>query len=364
MNVLPELEYMKTGSADLPLHGGKAPAWLFQRMEKLSGKISEVIIREYSREELLDRVSDPYWFQAFGCVLGFDWHSSGLTTTTMGAMKEALDLEQHGVAVAGGKGATSRKTPAELEADVKNTSMLENLKNGSRMSAAVDNSCVQDSYSLYHHTMLFTEDGDWAVVQQGMSEGYARRYHWRSTDEYLEDPHAAICSQKPRQETLDLSSKNSRETREISVDLVNDGPQHLLKYVNGQSSLADFGKRLEMPAHHELKNSDLSERSIQQLRNAYEIQPSNYEELMAVEGIGEKSLRALAMIAELVHGSESSWEDPAKYSYAHGGKDGTPYPVNRERYDESIQQLEHALKEVEGKEKRKALKRLSSFTTE
>ncbi|MFB6204537.1 MAG: DUF763 domain-containing protein [Candidatus Nanohaloarchaea archaeon] len=358
----------KSGTADLPLHTGKAPRWLFDRMEELGGKISEVIIEEHGQEVLLERLADPYWFQAFGCVLGFDWHSSGLTTTTMGALKQALEPEEHGLKVVGGKGSASRNTPEEIAGNEFNlsTSAVERLQDISRKSAAVDNSTVQDSYTLYHHTMVVSEEGDWVVVQQGMNDSYARRYHWLSseTEGLLEDPQAAVASQRKRDETLNLSSSRSGETREISVDLVNDNPSHLMKYVNGQHSLDDFSRnrKLDMPQHHILRDSDLSEKSIEQLQEAYEVQPADYEELLSVKGVGKKSLRALALISELVYGSESSWDDPAKYSYAHGGKDGTPYPVDREKYDESIEHLEHALEKTEdGKHKRKAMKRLSRF---
>ncbi|MCJ7450444.1 MAG: DUF763 domain-containing protein [Candidatus Nanohaloarchaeota archaeon QJJ-9] len=360
----------RSGTADLPLHNGKAPRWLFERMEKLGKAISEVIIEEYSRKELLERLANPYWFQGFGCVLGFDWHSSGLTTTTMGALKEGLDLEEHGVAVLGGKGVSSTEVPQRLESleFSLSSSTLNAIEESSRMSASVDDSCVQDSYSLYHHTMVVTESGDWAVVQQGMSKSYARRYHWLSDsfESYFNDPQEAIASQERRNESLNLVSNRSEETRQVSLDLVNDDPDHLKRYVgnSSQSRLTGFtGDGLDMPSHHRLEKADLSERSIDQLKRAYEIQPDNYKELVGIEGVGKKSLRALALIAEIVHGTESSWKDPAKYSYAHGGKDGTPYPVDRENYDKSIEFLQKTLgkAEVERKEKKKALKRLNKL---
>lgn len=355
----------KSGTAKLPLHNGSAPRWLFDRMESLGREISRAVIDEHGQEELLKRLSDPYWFQSFGCVLGFDWHSSGLTTTTMGALKEALELEEHGIKVAGGKGSTSRKTPEEIEeTECLKTSNIESLKQVSRTSAAVDNNCLQDSYELYHHTVVFTEQGDWCVVQQGMNSSHARRYHWFSgtADNYVEEPQEAICAMEKRTEALNLSSTDSGETRQVSLDLVKDDPRHLKRYVNGQTSLDNF-RELEMPDHHWLRSSDITERSIEQLRNAYELQPENFEQLVNVEGVGRKSLRALAMIAELVHGSENDWNDPAKYSYAHGGKDGTPHPVNRERYDNSIETLKRTLDSsgAEKREKEKALKRLEKL---
>ncbi len=357
-----------SGTADLLLHSGHAPGWLFERMEELGEVMTEAVIEEYGRKEFLGRLSDPYWFQAFGCVLGFDWHSSGLTTTTMGALKEALSLKEHGVAVAGGKGNTSRQTPAEVEGSGLTTANAEKLKQSSRMSASVDNSCVQDSYSLYHHTIAFTENGDWAVVQQGMNDSHARRYHWFSetAEDMVVEPQSAICADDRRDAVLNLSSSKSSETREISVDLVQDDPDHLERFTKkGQSSLESFisGKELRMPDHHWLREEDLSPRTLKNLETAYEVQPSDYSELLRVDGIGKKSLRALGLIAELVYGSENDWDDPAKYAYAHGGKDGAPYPVNRKRYDRSIETVRQVVEgsEIGRKEKKKALRRLGDL---
>ena len=369
----------RRGTATLPLHTGSAPRWLFDRMVDLGGAIAEVIVEEHGRGELLRRLADPYWFQAFGCVLGFDWHSSGLTTTTMGALKEALDPEEHGVFVAGGKGATSRRTPDEIDETPLGISGSDRaaLKRDSRMSAKVDDACLQDAYTLYHHTMVVTEDGDWCVVQQGMDDSTARRYHWLSADveDFVCEPQAAICAPTPRDDVLDLTAERSAEAREVSVDLVNDDPSHLERYLQprSQRSLADFGAGaapwdddavqpdLRMPDHHELRPSDLSPRAIDQLQCAYEVQPEDYEELVSISGIGRGSLRALGLVAELVYDAESSRADPAKYAYAHGGKDGTPFPVDRERYDRSIEFLQVTLDRlaVDRETRRKALARLA-----
>ncbi|MDY6771024.1 MAG: DUF763 domain-containing protein [Candidatus Nanohaloarchaea archaeon] len=361
----------KSGAASLPLHGGKAPSWLFERMEELAGEIAAVLIREYGREELLDRLADPYWFQAFGCVLGFDWHSSGLTTTTMGALQEALDFQEHGITVLGGKGARSRQTPEQLEELDLPLSTVEQLQEQSRMSAQVDNNCLQDRYTLYHHTFVVEESGRWCVVQQGMDEEReeARRYHWLddSVESYLADPQEAVCCDTER-DPLNLAATDSEEVRQVSMDLVNDDPSHLRRYArsDGQQSLAAFTRdapHLEMPDHHWIQRSDITERAITQLEKAYEIRPSSYEELVALDGIGKQSLRALALIAELVHGDRASWQDPVKYSYAHGGKDGTPYPVDREAYDESIQHMRQVLAatEIDGDERDQAFQRLEAF---
>ncbi len=226
------------------------------------------------------------------------------------------------------------------------------LQRASRMSAAVDNSCVQDDYTLYHHTMVVTEDGDWTVVQQGMGDASARRYHWQSADldGFVTEPQAAIASMDSRQTVLNLPGDGSTETRDVAVDLVNDDPRHLERYLRpGQASLDAFtgGEELRMPRHHRLQEADLTERSIRQLEAAYERQPEGFDELVDVDGVGRKSLRALALIAELVHGTENDWDDPAKYAYAHGGKDGTPYPVHRDRYDESIEHVQRALRQAD-----------------
>jgi hypothetical protein len=356
-------------------------------MVELSDVIAAAVIEEYGREELLRRLSDPYWFQALGCVLGFDWHSSGVTTTTMGALKEALDPHEHGVAVVGGKGSTSRKTPEELESTALDLSggTREELQRTSRLSAAVDNGCVQDSYTLYHHAMAVSESGEWCVVQQGMNDSTARRYHWLSdgVESFVEEPQAAICTQERRADPLDLTAEASAETREVSVDLVQDDPAHLKRELRGQRSLSEFGNAgasdggagaaghdalardpdLTMPDRHELRRADLSEAALDQLQRAYEYQPDDYEELVELEGVGPGSLRALALVAELVHDAESSREDPAKYAYAHGGKDGTPHPVKRDRYDQTIAEMRAVLEgaELDGETKQSSLKRLAEL---
>lgn len=366
---------MRTGTVDLPLHGGKAPRWLFARMVGLAEGITEAIVYEYGQDEFLRRLSDPYWFQALACVLGFDWHSSGTTTTTCGALKMAIKPEEHGIALAGGKGKTSRKTLSQIEESSQTFSLsskvVEKLKYSSRIAAKVDNSCVQDGYQLYHHCFVFTEKGDWTVIQQGMEESYARRYHWLSSNvtDYVNEPQSAICCDEKKNRTLNMVASESKETREVSVDLVKDNPDHLRRYFRPakQHRLDDFlvtkKEDFGMPAHHPVLGMDLTPMGWKTLKNAYELQPKNYEELISLKGMGPKTIRALALISELVYGTGPSWKDPVKYSFAHGGKDGFPYPVDRETYDKSIEVLKNAIEEakIDRDERYKALKRLHVF---
>jgi len=367
---------MKTGTANLPLHGGSAPPWLFKRMRLLAGEIVAALVYEHGSEEFLRRISDPYWFQAFSCALGFDWHSSGTTTVTTGALKMALSPERHGIAVAGGKGRTSGKTPADIQKLGKAFSFgpekIAELVRASRLSAKVDNALVQDGYQLYHHAFMFTENGEWAVVQQGMNDSFARRYHWLSdrVKSFVEEPHSAICSERQEQTVLDLTAQESEENRKATLDIVRDGPFHL-GLRSAQRSLLDFGDlkpcpapELSMPRRHELIASmDIDEAGRKALQMAYELQPSNYEELVALRGLGPKRIRALALISELVYGASPSWKDPAKFGFAHGGKDGTPFPVDRETYDSTIRTLHEAVEgaKLEKKEKYEAIKRLCNL---
>lgn len=372
----------RIGVVNLPLHGGHAPKWLFQRMVKLTRGITETILYEYDTAEFLRRISDPYWFQALSCVIGFDWHSSGTTTTTCGAMKMAIDPEEHGIMVAGGKGRASRRTPTDIERAGElfslSTRKVDDLIYSSKISAKIDNSCIQDGYQLYHHSFLLDEKGDWAVIQQGMNEEsrYARRYHWLSENmaEYVEEPHEGICCDRKENESLDMTAQQSQDSREISVDLLCDNPEHLRKYFKdktplkseNQTRLDEYVTEFKMPRHHPVLDMDLSDREFEVLKKAYQLQPSSYEEMLSLEGIGPKKIRALALISDLVYGSNPSWKDPVKYSFTHGGKDGYPYPVDREVYDHSIHTLKEALEnaKLERKDKYKAIKRLEGLINE
>ncbi|MFQ5802211.1 MAG: DUF763 domain-containing protein [Candidatus Methylomirabilales bacterium] len=352
---------MKTGIAHLPLHTGRAPAWLFQRMKELGREIILVILADYGTQELLRRLSDPHWFQALGCTLGFDWHSSGLTTTVCGALKEGLNplYKETGLAIAGGKGATSRKTPTEI---AKASAALQRdsipLIYASRMAAKVDNTALQDGYHLYHHLFLFTRDGRWAVIQQGMNaeNRYARRYHWlgEQVQNFVCEPESAICCDRREAEVLNLVAADSEGTRVASTILSREEPDHLLKEVEKL-------KTLELPARHAVALADLNPRRLRSvLLRTYEAQPEGFEEVLRLPGVGPKSMRALALLSELIHGAPPSFQDPARYSFTHGGKDGHPFPVSREAYDTSIDFLRRALQaaKIGHTEKLRAFRRL------
>ena len=366
----------RIGVAELPLHGGKCPPWLFSQMKRLGGVVGEIIVREYGRQEFLRRLSDPFFFQALGCVLGYDWHSSGLTTVTMGALKEAIKPEELGIAICGGKGKVSRRTPNEIQklADVFSLTSrkVEELKYASRMAAKIDNACLQDGYQLYHHCFVLSEDGDWAVVQQGMHEQLARRYHWLSEGirSFVEEPHSGIIGDRQEEVVLDMTARESTEARKTSLDLVRDDPQRLAPLVREaeQRSLDDYLTRspqvltLIMPTQHPI--SELTERTMVALRRAYEIQPDSYEGLVAIRGIGPKAVRALALVSDLIYGKPPSWKDPVRFSFAHGGKDGIPYPVDRRTYQKTIEILESATRgaKIGQREKLNAVRRLHEFT--
>ncbi len=334
----------RTGMANLPLHHGKAPRWLFDRMVLLAREITIAIITDFGPEEMLRRLSHPYWFQAFGCILGFDWHSSGVTTTLCGALKESIKgMERDlGLFVAGGKGKTSRRTPSEIETWGEKISLNPApLVYASRMCAKVDSSAVQDGYQLYHHTFLFTPRGSWTVVQQGMNEAnrYARRYHWlgEAVTDFVNEPHSAILSEA-RGTTLNLTASESDPARttitQIATEEKPEGVINELKRL----------KTLNLPPRHQIFTSDLHPDSLSKIiLSTYERQPQDFEQLLGLSGVGPKTIRALSLICELVHGVEPSYRDPARYSFAHGGKDGIPYPVDRKTYDQSIELLSRAI---------------------
>ena len=353
----------RTGFAHLPLHTGRAPRYLFERMVPLAREIVVFIAAEFGRDDVLRRLSDPYWFQAFGCVLGFDWHSSGLTTTVCGALKEGLRGTENelGIHVAGGKGATSRKTPAEIAHACELIGCdPAPLVYASRISAKVDNSAVQDGFQLYHHSFVFTADGQWCIVQQGMNDetSMARRYHWLSdrVSDYVSEPHAAICCDAPSP-TLNLVASESADVRSSSALLATQKPDVTLQALTHLPLL-------DMPRRHHVGMDDIDPRYLRKiLLRTYERAPADFESLLAIEGVGAKTLRALALTSELIYGTRASVRDPARYSFAHGGKDGTPFPVDRATYDHTIEVLHRVLNraKIDRPEKVRAFRRLADF---
>ncbi len=365
----------RTGVAHLPLHGGKAPKWLFKRMVKLSQQIVQVLVYEYGKETFLKRLSDPFWFQALSCVLGYDWHSSGTTTVTCAALKQAIDPTEHGFAMMGGKGKTSRKTPDEIQKFGSeynlSSSLIESLQYASRMAAKIDTAAVQDGYPLYHHVFFFTEEGSWGVIQQGMNEmnHYARRYHWYSKNmqSFTCEPNTNIASEIYEQSVLDMTSQYSTSAQQISLDLVNDNPYHMqhewkkLSLESAQRTLDNWNEKMISS-----KPSTLTmPRTInwKKMKELYEFQPRNYEELLSFQGVGARSIRALALISDLIYGEPPSWKDPVKYSFTVGGKDGVPFPVDTKAMDESIMHLKETVKQAHIGEKQRliALKRLQTL---
>ncbi len=334
-------------------------------MVQLAPAIAEVIVLEHGRPELLRRLSDPYWFQAFGCVLGFDWHSSGVTTTVCGALKEGLSKRSSelGVYVAGGKGKASRLTPSELIQFGDKLGMNgERLAYNSRMAAKVDSAAVQDGFGIYHHSFFLTSDGEWAVVQQGMrdADGTARRYHWLGSQirDFVNEPHAAVASDAKGESVLNMVASDSSRARDVSAEFARQEPRHVGREIARLITLA-------LPNRHWVDiQRDVNPAHLRKvLLTTYESSPQNFEQLLSLPGVGPKAVRALALVADIVYGSPASMTDPARFSFAHGGKDGHPYPVNRTVYDGSVEWLRDAVNKAKigHTDKLDALKRLASW---
>jgi hypothetical protein len=371
----------RTGVANLPLHGGKAPAWLTVRMRGLAKEIVNIMIDEQGTDTFLTRISDSYWFQAFGCVLAYDWHSSGVTTVLTAVLKQALSPEEHGIAVCGGKGKTSRKTPMEI-ADVGekfgfSEDQIQALTYTSKMTAKVDNAAIQAGYQLYHHAFLLTENKKWAVIQQGMSseDRTARRYHWLSDTaaSLIVEPHNAIVGDVKREKALNMTAKASEGARKASVDIAKEPPAKVMRLFEAtrplhQKSLQEWLQKTRSNRWHQSIEALNMPRNInwETMKRAYEFQPKNYEELLSIRGVGPATVRGLALVAELVYGEKPSWADPVKFSFAYGGKDGVPFPVDRRAMDESIQVLRQAVQaaKIGNKEKTRSLQRLRRFVPE
>lgn len=355
----------RTGTATLPLHGGRAPRWLFDRMSALAPAVVEAIVLEHGPHEVLRRLSDPHWFQAFGCVLGFDWHSSGVTTTVCGALKVGLAGREAdtGLRVAGGKGRASRRTPYELMDHASRLGLDgDALVRSSRLSAKVDSAAVQDGFQLYHHAFFLADDGAWAVVQQGMREtdGSARRYHWleRPGLDLTCEPHAAVASDGPAGAVLNLVAADSEGVRRASAELARTDPSKLERDVERLAAL-------DMPRRHWVDpRADVDPRFLKKvLLSTYAKAPADFEGLLEVRGVGAKGLRALALLAEVTYGETASVKDPARFSFAHGGKDGFPFPVDRATYDRTIAYLRETVARARmGRSDRVgALERLARF---
>ncbi|HRO11523.1 MAG TPA: DUF763 domain-containing protein [Amaricoccus sp.] len=340
----------RSGSADLPLHSGRVPAWLAERMTRLGALIAEAIVHHYGRDEFLARLAHPFWFQSFGAVMGMDWHSSGITTSVMGALKRGLPPEL-GLHVCGGRGQHSRRTPAELLAVAERTGLDgDALARASRLVAKVDSAAVQDGFALYLHSFVLAADGKWVVVQQGMNDTtrYARRYHWHSDTlkSFVEAPHAAIDG-PPAGEIVNLTDRRAAPSRQGQLALLTDlGPDRILAELTrlAPPPSQPLLPHLAMPAHHDVRPKDVIQRRLHgALAAVADRGPADFADLLLVPGVGPRTLLSLAMVAEVVHGAPCRFADPAHFSLAHGGKDRHPYPVPTKVYDETITLLRAAL---------------------
>jgi hypothetical protein len=330
----------RSGFADLPLHGGRVPAWLASRMVTLGTAIAEAVIVHYGRPALLSRLSDPFWFQALGSVMGMDWHSSGITTSVMGALKRGLNPRAHelGLYICGGRGRHSRNTPAELRSIADRISLdADALVRISRLTARVDNNAIADGFQIYLHSFVLAADGEWAIVQQGMNEAsrLARRYHWHSPSvrDFTADPHTGIVGEHAGT-IMNLVDGRAKPAQDALLTIAREDPSR---------TLADV-RRLEMPAHHEVRAADVNERRLGAvLALAHERELRDFASFLLLESLGPRTLQSLALVAEVVHGAPTRFDDPARFSFAHGGKDGHPFPVPLKVYDESIAVLRRAI---------------------
>jgi hypothetical protein len=350
----------RSGSADLPLHYGYVPKWLADRMAKLGLAITESIITEYGKEEILRRLSDPFWFQSFGAVMGMDWHSSGITTSVMGALKRAVNphAKQLGIYICGGKGKFSKETPAELLRLGDSTGLnAHELVRCSKLSAKVDNTAIQDGFQLYTHNFIVSDTGLWTVVQQGMHTGdkTARRYHWHSDQlrSFVEEPHTGICGIH-QGEILNLTAKDAAPARNDIVAIAAEDPSHMIR---------EF-QQLLLPSHHDVREADVDLKRLgAALWLTHDQHPENFEELLLLSGVGPRTLQSLALVSEVIHGNPSRFNDPARFAFAHGGKDGHPFPVPVKVYDETINVLQTAVykAKIGTTDKAEAIKKLQQI---
>jgi hypothetical protein len=330
----------RSGTADLPLHGGRVPEWLAERMTVMGTAIAESIAIQYGTSELLTRLSDPFWFQALGCVMGMDWHSSGITTSVLGALKRGLNPRSRelGLYVCGGRGRHSRRTPDELRAVADGNGLNgEELVRTSRLTARVDNNAIADGFQIYLHSFIVTTAGDWTVVQQGMNEttGLARRYHWHSASvrDFTCQPHTGIVGEN-QGDIMNLVDPQAKPAQGALLAIAREEPD---------ATLCEF-RRLVEPSHHDVRAEDVDEKRLGAvLAVAYQREFRDFASLLLLEKVGPRTLQSLALIAEVVHGTPTRFSDPARFSFALGGKDGHPFPVPLKTYDESIAILRHSL---------------------
>lgn len=350
----------RSGIADLPLHGGRVPPWLAERMTKLGSAITETIVYDYGTSAFLSRLSDPFWFQAFGAVMGMDWHSSGITTSVMGALKRGLGPKTHdvGLYVCGGRGRFSRNTPNELRQIAERRGFDgEALVRTSRLTARVDNNAIADGFQIYLHSFVLAANGEWAVVQQGLNDrnGLARRYHWHSASvrDFVAEPHAAIFGEN-QGTIMNLVDAKAGRAQAALLEIANERPERTLSEA----------RHLRMPAHHEVHAKDVDLKRLGAvLAVAYERGLKDFADLLLLEKLGPRTLQSLALVAEVVHGAPSRFNDPARFAFAHGGKDGHPHPVPLKTYDESLNFLRSSLDaaKLERTEKIDGFRRLERF---
>ncbi|MFN2530107.1 MAG: DUF763 domain-containing protein [Pyrinomonadaceae bacterium] len=350
----------RSGIADLPLHGGRVPSWLAERMTKLGTAISETIITDYGTSAFLSRLSDPFWFQAFGAVMGMDWHSSGITTSVMGALKRGLTprSDELGIYICGGRGRFSRNTPGELRTLASRRGFDgERLVRTSRLTARIDNNAIADGFQIYLHSFVVTANGEWAVVQQGLNDrtGMARRYHWHSASvrDFVVQPHTGIVGEN-QGVIMNLVDAQAKGAQVALLDIARLHPEKTLT----------AARHLQMPAHHDVRSRDVDLKRLGSvLAVAYERDFHDFADLLLLEKLGPRTLQSLALVAEVVHGTPSRFSDPARFSFAHGGKDRHPFPVPLRTYDESIDFLRVSLDAAKlgGREKLDGFRRLESF---
>ena len=350
----------RSGTADLPLHYGAVPPWLAERMAKLGLAITEVILMEYGKADWIRRLSDPFWFQSLGAVMGMDWHSSGITTSVLGALKKAINplSKELGIYICGGKGKHSRQTPNELIAIGEKTGLnAQQLVQCSKLSAKVDNTAIQDGFQLYLHNFIVSTEGQWTVIQQGLNDntGTARRYHWHSQQlqSFVNEPHTAICGFQSG-DILNLVDKEAAPTREGILSISKESPAILLPEI----------QQLILPAHHDVRAKDVDLKRLgAMLWLTHEKKPADFEELLLLEGMGPRTLQSMALVSEVIHGTTTRFKDPARFAFAQGGKDGHPFPVPITVYDETISTLQHAVQKAKigQSDKLQAIKKLTEL---